>query len=146
MAQKTVTTLLCDLSHRGETEASETISFGFYGDRYEIDTCGEHGTKLRNTLGEYVAVARKVGTSAGSQRQRPSRWKRDGRSADVRAWCKANGHPVSDRGRIPQKSIAAYEAAHQPGAPAVPAVQFSAGTDNGVGKPAAKRARAGAVA
>lgn len=31
---------------------------------------------------------------------------------DVRAWARENGFTVSDRGRIPQKVVEAYEAAH----------------------------------
>ena len=42
MAQKTVVTVVCDLPHDGEVEGTESVSFAFDGNAYEIDLCGPH--------------------------------------------------------------------------------------------------------
>jgi hypothetical protein len=34
-------------------------------------------------------------------------------TAEIRAWARANGHAVADRGRLPAAAVAAYMAAHQ---------------------------------
>jgi hypothetical protein len=33
-------------------------------------------------------------------------------NSEIRAWGRANGHPVSDRGPLPKALVAAYSAAH----------------------------------
>jgi len=42
---------------------------------------------------------------------KPARSNRE-QTAAIRAWARANGHQVSDRGRIPKSVIEAYQAAH----------------------------------
>jgi hypothetical protein len=43
--------------------------------------------------------------------EKPARSNRD-QTAAIREWARANGHQVSDRGRIPKSVIEAYQAAH----------------------------------
>jgi hypothetical protein len=60
-------------------------------------------------LSKFIAAARKVGTSA---RRKGSRSPSTQQTGAIREWAKASGHKASDRGRIPQNVIDAYNAAH----------------------------------
>ncbi|GAA3766686.1 histone-like nucleoid-structuring protein Lsr2 [Salinactinospora qingdaonensis] len=109
MAQKVQVLLVDDLDGG---EAEETVSFGVDGSSYEIDLSGENASKLREALAPFVNVARKAPTKTGrgnrrQQRSTPSRE----RSAEIRAWAKAAGKQVNERGRIPASIVAEYEAA-----------------------------------
>jgi len=120
MAQKVQVLLVCDL-HADEVEGSETIAFGLDGSSYEIDVCDEHAAELRDAFAPFVGAARRAGRAPSTPAQR-----RGGRSggraaggsgdknrvAEIREWARANGHQVSERGRISSTVLAAYEAAH----------------------------------
>lgn len=96
--------------------ADHTLAFTLDGRDYEIDLSEANAEKLRETLRPYVAAGRK--TTRGGTRSTDTR--RDGArasngdldTATIRTWTKANGHPVSDRGRIHQSVKDAYYAAH----------------------------------
>ena len=67
-------------------------------------------TKLVQALEPWTGAARRVRKSSKRSTQRRSH---EGPSTnDVRNWARAQGHEVSDRGRIPSAIMAAYEAAH----------------------------------
>lgn len=107
VAQKVQVLLVDDLDG---TAADETVTFGLDGVAYEIDLTTEHASELRAALVSWVGHARKVsGRSTGrstARSQSPS-------SSDaqaIRDWAKANGHQVSERGRISAEVRAAYEA------------------------------------
>lgn len=109
MAQKKIVMLIDDLDG---TEASETVVFGIDGGTYEIDLSGKHAAELRESLRRYVSAARKAGSDRTSGRKRvaiPSTG--HSRNAEIRAWAHRHGHDVPARGRIPQRVVAAYEAA-----------------------------------
>jgi hypothetical protein len=78
----------------------------------------EHARQLREAVQVYIANGRRLGggrgRAAGSGRNgRTSSGKRDPEQTKaIKEWAKANGHQVSDRGRIAQKVLDAYEAAH----------------------------------
>ncbi|TNY35307.1 histone-like nucleoid-structuring protein Lsr2 [Thermomonospora catenispora] len=106
MAQKVQVLLVDDLDGG---EADETVSFALDGTSYEIDLSGENAKKLRDSLAPFVQHARK----AGSTRRRRSRGASSReRSAEIRAWAKAQGIKVSERGRIPASVVEKYEASH----------------------------------
>ena len=97
MAQKTIVTLVDDLTD-------------------------ENSTKLHDALSPYAKAARKIG---GRRRTdpRPGRAiKSAGRAAgynretlkSIRVWAKKNGHNVSDRGRLPAEVLKAWETAQAP--------------------------------
>ena len=119
MAQKVQVLLVCDL-HEDEVEGSETVAFALDGSTYEIDVCDAHGSELREAFAPFVGAARRAGRSvaSGSPRRsgRPST--RSGGAGDrervqaIREWARANGHKVSERGRLSSSLIEAYEAAH----------------------------------
>ncbi len=120
MAQKVQVMLVCDL-HKDEVEGVETVAFGLDGSSYEIDTCEQHAAQLRDAFAPYVGAARRAGrpaaaagprrTSRGSGRPAASGSDRE-RVQAIREWARANGHQVSERGRLSSTVIAAYDAAH----------------------------------
>jgi len=109
MAQKVQVVLVDDLDGG---QADETVQFGLDGVSYEIDLTTKNAGKLRDAVAGYVAEARRVG-GRGSGRKRAGRGSRSGTDAgEVRAWARANGYEVSDRGRVPGAVLDAYHAAH----------------------------------
>jgi hypothetical protein len=102
VAQKVQVVLTCDLDDV-ETTAVASVAFVYDGQRYEFELCQRHLDEFNATMGRYAGSAR---------RARPP-----GRTAPVelgaiREWARANGHPVSDRGRIAASVRRAYDAAH----------------------------------
>jgi|HubBroStandDraft_2_1064218.scaffolds.fasta_scaffold910416_2 hypothetical protein len=88
--------------------ASETVRFGLGGAQYEIDLNKKNARAFRKKLTPFVEHARKAGPG---QRRGPARTASSRqRSVDIRAWAKATGLPVSDRGRIPASVVDQYEA------------------------------------
>jgi hypothetical protein len=91
------------------SEAEGTVRFGFDGVDYEIDLNKKHADQLTKAIRPYLDVARKVSSSRRAARgSRPARHDQ----SDVRAWARAQGLSVSDRGRIPADVLARYESAH----------------------------------
>ena len=118
MAQKVQVLLVCDL-HDDEVEGEETVSFALDGASYEIDVCAEHGAALRDAFASYVGAARRAGRATASGPRKATRARSAGSSGsgatdvnEVREWARANGHQVSERGRLSAAVTAAYEAAH----------------------------------
>lgn len=109
MAQKVMRLLLCDL-HDDEVEGQETVPFSLDGTSYEIDLCTKHAQELRNSLAPFVGHARRP-PAARARGRRPRGVSSRERSAEIRAWAKAHGHKVSERGRIPQSIVDEYESA-----------------------------------
>jgi hypothetical protein len=108
MAQKLQTFFIDDLDG---SEAEGTVHFGLDGTQYEIDLSTDHAKELRTAVARYIDAGRKVTTTrrAGQNgRKAPA----NGISnTDVRAWAKAHGIEVKERGRIPADVIARYQAA-----------------------------------
>jgi hypothetical protein len=89
--------------------ATETVRFGPGGAQYEIDLNKKNARAFRKKLTPFLEHARKAGPG---QRRRPARTASSRqRSGDIRAWAKAAGLPVSDRGRTPASIVEQYEAA-----------------------------------
>ena len=89
--------------------ADETVRFGVAGAEYEIDLSKKNARTFRAGLGPFVEHARKAGRGTRRRPARPSSARE--RSSDIRAWAKAEGITISDRGRIPASVVAQYEAA-----------------------------------
>jgi hypothetical protein len=105
MATKIAITLVDDLDG---SVAEETVRFGVGGTEYEIDLSKKNARAFHAGLGPFVEHARKGGRG---QRRRPARpASARERSSDIRAWAKAQGITISDRGRIPASVVAQYEA------------------------------------
>ena len=122
MAQKTIVTLVDDLTGE-EAEDITTVEFALDGVTYEIDLDDKNSERLRDALAEYVAAARRTGgrRSNGGGRRRagagpgpprgpaPGGYDRE-TSKQIREWAKAQGFEVSDRGRVPNNVVEAWEA------------------------------------
>jgi hypothetical protein len=113
VAQKVLVALVDDVDG---SEADESVKFALDGVAYEIDLSAKNAQKLRGVLEPYVEVARRTGGRASRGRGRPARSAAAGGSsggrkaetAEIRAWAKAQGYDVSDRGRIPADIIDAF--------------------------------------
>src|SRR6266571_2911931 len=106
MATRTAVALEDDLDGG---QADETVRFAIGGSEYEIDLSKKNAKTFRKGLAPFVEHARKAGRG---QRRRPVRSAATReRSGDIRAWAKAQGIPVSDRGRIPASVTGQYDAA-----------------------------------
>jgi Lsr2 len=91
------------------SQADGTVRFGLDGTAYEIDLSKKHADELARVIRPYIEVARKVPSARRSaQGSRPARRSQ----SDVRAWARAQGLKVSDRGRIPADLLARYESEH----------------------------------
>lgn len=115
MASKTLIELIDDLDG---SPATQTVTFATDGVTYEIDLNDPNAAQLREDISRWTDHGRRVGgrrarptkTTTTSGTATTSSRKRD--LGAVREWANANGHKVSDRGRVPQPVLDAYDAAH----------------------------------
>jgi aminopeptidase N len=93
-------------------DADETVTFALDGVTYEIDLSDQNAKKLREDFASWVGHARRSGgaSRAATKRRGGGSPKRD--LGAVREWARANGHQVSDRGRISAEVQEAYDKAH----------------------------------
>lgn len=123
MARKIQVLLTCDLDD-DDTPAVETVPFSWNGTSYAIELCQEHLDEFTQTMESFTSAARREGTAAGSRRRRSGpvggdgagrRPSRAGKPKEdlpaIRAWARAEGYKVSDRGRISAEIRQAWEAA-----------------------------------
>jgi hypothetical protein len=115
MAKTTRVVLTCDL-HGDGTDAVTTIRVDNGAARYELDLCQAHFDELTGA-GRRLRLRRRTGaarstTKAANKASAKTRRRRRGApdTAAVRAWARANGHAVSDRGRIPGPILEAFTA------------------------------------
>jgi hypothetical protein len=109
MAQKTQILLIDDLDG---ASADETVTFALDGVSYEIDLTAAHATELRDALSSWTGSARRVSGGKAARGRATTAGRRSSDAAAVREWANANGHHLSDRGRIPAEIREAYDAAH----------------------------------
>jgi hypothetical protein len=110
MAQKHIVQLIDDID---DGAAEETVSFALDGSNYEIDLSAKNAAKLRESMADYVAHARRAsrgsrGPATGAPRRgRPARGDREQTHA-IREWARKNGHKIGEKGRIPAHILDAY--------------------------------------
>ncbi len=123
MARETITRLIDDLD--GVSDADETIAFALDRQTYTIDLTKDNADQLREVFAPYVVAATPGARVAPAERpagrRRGGGWS-DGngsgtrRSAQelavIRSWARENGWAVSDRGRVAQNVLAAYQLAN----------------------------------
>lgn len=114
MAIKHITHLVDDLDGTLLEEGDgKQITFSIEGRSYEIDLSDRNADKFYAAVAPFVDAARAVNRSGnGPKRARTPRRSTDIDLAAVREWARANGHTVSDRGRIPGTVLEAYQAAN----------------------------------
>lgn len=120
MAKRIIEVLTSDLSNE-ESKDVERVKFSLNNQAYSIDLTKEEAEDFELLFQDYISVARKE-SQAVARRRQGSGAVRSGKTAveeqtgatpaKVREWAKANGHEVSERGRIHQDVINAYNAAH----------------------------------
>jgi hypothetical protein len=112
MARQVITTLIDDLDGK---KADRTVEFSLDGVNYTIDLSESNAGKLRKALDPYINAGTRLGRAAGRIPARRSAPARTAGSRDenrlIREWAVANGHQISERGRIPQSVTDAYRAA-----------------------------------
>ena len=98
MAKKIIVQLVDDLDG---SAAAETVTFALDGVSFEIDLSEENAAALRADLAKWVSSATRTGgrRSARSSASRSAAGSSE--AARVRAWARAQGIEVSERGRVP---------------------------------------------
>lgn len=121
MAKQTL--IIDDIS--GDTGA-KTRHFSLDGTEYEIDLTDASFATLRNALRPFIKVARATGAGGGraSAAARPRQARRAQRAsgaakapteaAVIRAWARAQGMAVTERGRVAPELRLAWQAAGSP--------------------------------
>ncbi|PZG02072.1 histone-like nucleoid-structuring protein Lsr2 [Nonomuraea aridisoli] len=113
MAKRIVESFIDDIDG---SEAEGTTTFALDGTTYEIDLSGKNREKLEKALAPYITKARAVRAEKGVRGRRAaagsSRALSREKSTEIRRWARANGLPVSERGRIAASVVKQYEAAH----------------------------------
>ncbi|WP_433826725.1 histone-like nucleoid-structuring protein Lsr2 [Actinoplanes sp. CA-015351] len=113
MAKQIITLLTDDLDGG---EADRTVEFGLDGVNFTIDLSEKNAGKLRKSLEPFLSAATRLGRSgvapAAARRIAPASSSRSSRDQNqaIREWANKNGHPVSERGRIPSHIVEAYHA------------------------------------
>lgn len=107
MARQVQVLLVDDLDG---SKADRTVTFSLEGDHYEIDLNQANIDKLHDALAPYSAAARRVRAARTRKGSRPGGT--PGKSALIREWARSQNMKVSERGRVSQEIIDAYEAAH----------------------------------
>lgn len=104
MAQKIITIYMDDLTGEESSEAA-THTLSLDGVTYELDLSPDSYDQLLEAMAPFTRVGRKTGKGKKSARKgAPS----GENTAEIRAWAKANGYTVSDRGRVPAEIREAY--------------------------------------
>ncbi|MEV1173248.1 Lsr2 family protein [Nonomuraea sp. NPDC049784] len=113
MAKRIVESFVDDIDG---SDAERTTRFALDGVSYEIDLSGANRERLEKALAPFITKARAVRAERGGRGRRGGAGTARGVSRDkateVRRWAKAQGLPVSERGRIAATVVEQYEAAH----------------------------------
>jgi hypothetical protein len=117
MAQTTLVLTTCDQPHEGKepvTEGVITVEFSFDGKIYETELCPEHVDEYRHWMQDYLDNGARLKTghrvsARATGAAKAVRGRATSNVAAIRAWAKAHGHKVSDRGRISAEVKQAYE-------------------------------------
>jgi hypothetical protein len=113
MARRIVHQLVDDLDDSVlEVGEGETVLFSLDGIAYEIDLSDANAAALRDAMAPYVSAARRISSARSAAPARPRVRSTSTRDLTaIREWAKANGHQVSERGRVAASVIDAYDAA-----------------------------------
>lgn len=110
MAQQVHVVLVDDLDG---SAADETVTFAMDGISYEIDLTADNAERLRDGMSEWVQNARRLsGVRKRGNRTATKQSTVGASNGTIREWARANGHEVSERGRIKAEIIDAFNAAN----------------------------------
>lgn len=108
MAQRVITQLISDISGEEIAEGKgETIEFSYRGTSYKIDLTDKEAADFDKSIAKYLEQAAKIGGRRKASAGSPSGYS----AKEVRAWAKAQGLDVPERGRIPGDIVEKYKAA-----------------------------------
>lgn len=108
MATRKTVLLVDDLDGTSGADVGTTM-FRLDGVDYRIDLSADNRAALRQSMSPYIAAARPVGRRPSP----PTGGNAPGiDAAHARAWARARGDNVSERGRLPRKVVEAYLSAH----------------------------------
>jgi hypothetical protein len=111
VAQKLSVTYACDFDEREIPQGQHRLRrFSIDGRDYEIDLCLRHSKRFDEAVGRFATHARKASTRPVRTKRRTAAHRKH--SAQVRAWAKANGFALGERGRIPSDVVSRYESTH----------------------------------
>lgn len=114
VATRTQTIRVSDLSGEDIGDAGQTVNFSIGSSNYVIDLSDKEAEKFFDAFKKYTDVAQKTGGRGVRSTGGSGRAKADKEQlAAMRSWARANGHQVSDRGRISQEIQDAYHAANK---------------------------------
>lgn len=112
MAKETITRLIDDLDG---SAAERTVVFAWDGRGYELDLSKKNIAGFEKALKPYLASARSSRVTPNAPRKRTRRaaatTTRRGNLAEMRQWARSNGFEVSDRGRVSNDIVQAFDAA-----------------------------------
>lgn len=104
MAEILTTTIVDDLTGSLLEESErKRVLFGVNGREFRLDVDANGKQQFMDALKPFMKAA----TELAKPRTKGGRDK----AGEIRAWAKANGHAISDRGRIPADIQKAYDAA-----------------------------------
>lgn len=110
MAQHVNVVLVDDIDG---SPADETVTFALDGISYEIDLTAGNADRLRDGLAEWLQNARRVsGARKRGNRSATKQSSVEASNSTIREWARANGHEVSERGRIKAEIVEAFNAAN----------------------------------
>ena len=92
------------------TAPAEEYQFSLGGRMYVIDLNEHNRIALAQAMAPYVDVAREIPMPTAARAPKPKPAKRED-LAEVRAWAKAQGLEVNERGRVSREILAAYDEA-----------------------------------
>jgi len=109
VSKQVQTIIVSDISG-ADANDGESVEFTYRGVSYAIDLTKQEADSFDHAMEIYTSHAqrqsgRRTGGSGKSTTDRQ-------RLQAVREWARANGHTVSDRGRVSQQIQDAYNAAH----------------------------------
>ena len=110
MAQHVNVVLVDDIDG---SPAEETVTFALDGVSYEIDLSPSNADRFRDGLAEWLQNARRTsGTRKRGNRTTTKQSSVGASNSTIREWARANGHEVSERGRIKAEVVEAFSAAN----------------------------------
>lgn len=93
-------------------EETQPVTLTYGNKTYELYLSDANAKRLDDTIEKYTKNATPVSRSNSRSSRRSSRSSQPGRDyGAIRAWAKANGHKVAEKGRVSASIIEAYEAA-----------------------------------
>ena len=114
MARREITQYFDDLDNAPLSDSEvNIIRFSIDGAHYVLDLSEENAAAFRAALDPWIAAAQVAPSTqkAPARQSNASTAAKRERSRAIREWARANGHDVSDRGKISATILEAYESA-----------------------------------